>query len=285
VSPRPTTIETGVGVVCDRLRHVYHLEDDEVLALDDVDLTVRGGESVALLGPSGSGKSTLLTLMAGLLRPTSGRLFLGADDMTRMSERELLELRAQRIGVVAQGAGRNLLPYGTAEDNVRFAQRGVRGSRRADLPDPPELLRALGIGDLAGQVAGRLSGGEQQRLAVAVGMASAPGLLLADEPTSQLDRPNRERVVEVLRSVRAVFGTTVVAVTHDPDVAHALGRTVTIVGGRADDRVQQRTQYVEVGPDGGVQLPDDVLDTLPPGSIARVVRKPTGVELLREDPT
>jgi putative ABC transport system ATP-binding protein len=274
-------LESGLGVQCDRLRHVYQVDGAEVVALHDVDLTVRSGESVALLGPSGSGKSTLLTLLAGLLRPTSGRLFVGGDDTTMMSERELLSLRAQRIGVLVQGPGRNLLPYGTAVDNVRFAQRGVRGFRRTGLPEPAALLASLGLGSLGGTAAGRLSGGEQQRLAVALAMANAPGLLLADEPTSQLDRDNRDRVIEMLHTVTNRFGTTVIAVTHDEEVAGALGRTVTIVEGRADDRDQQREQFVPIGLDGTVRLPPDVLEVLAPGSSARLVRKPDGVELLR----
>jgi putative ABC transport system ATP-binding protein len=280
---RRTGLETGLSVACQDVHHVYRLDGEEVVALDHVDLTVRAGESVALLGPSGSGKSTLLTLLAGLLRPTSGRLYVGGEDITKMTERELLVLRAQRVGVVVQGPARNLLPYGTAEDNVVFAQRSVRGSRRADLPTPAELLGSLDLTDLAGQVVGRLSGGESQRLALAVALACAPGLLLADEPTSQLDRPNRDRVVEMLQLVTDRFGTTLVAVTHDADVAAALGRTVTIVAGRADDHSQVREQFVGVDAAGTVRLPADVLDVLPPGSTARVVRKPGGVELVRHD--
>jgi putative ABC transport system ATP-binding protein len=275
-------LESGLGVQCDQLRHVYEVDGAEVVALHDVDLTVRAGESVALLGPSGSGKSTLLTLLAGLLRPTSGRLFVGGDDTTKMSERELLNLRAQRIGILVQGPGRNLLPYGTAIDNVRFAQRGVRGFRRSDLPEPASLLARLGLGGLAGTPAGRMSGGEQQRLAVALAMANAPGLLLADEPTSQLDHSNRDRVIEMLQTITDQFGTTLIAVTHDEDVAGALGRTVTIVEGRADDRDQQREQFVPIGLDGSVQLPPDVLEVLRPGTMARLVRKPDGIELLRQ---
>jgi putative ABC transport system ATP-binding protein len=274
-------LESGLGVQCVRLRHVYAVDGAEVVALHDVDLTVRSGESVALLGPSGSGKSTLLTLLAGLLRPTAGRLFVGGDDTTRMSERELLGLRAQRIGILVQGPGRNLLPYGTAADNVRFAQRGVRGFRRTDLPEPAALLQSLGLGSLAGTPAGKMSGGEQQRLAVALAMANAPGLLLADEPTSQLDRSNRDRVIEMLQTITSQFGTTLIAVTHDEDVARALGRTVTIVEGRAHDRDQEREQFVPVGLDGTVRLPPDVLEVIRPGTSARLVRKPDGIELLR----
>jgi putative ABC transport system ATP-binding protein len=279
--PTPTRLETGLSVRCRGLRHVYHLDGEEIVAIADVDLTVSASEIVALLGPSGSGKSTLLTLLAGLARPTAGQLYIGAEETTRMTERDLLRMRSHRVGVVVQGPSRNLLPYGTAEDNIVFAQRAVRGTRRADLPGPGDLLAALGLAELAGQVVGRLSGGEAQRLAVAVALAAAPGLLLADEPTSQLDRPNRERVVEMLRSVTRQFGTTLVAVTHDADVAQALGRIVTIVAGRADDREQHREQFVTIGPDGSVRLPPDVLDTLPPGTTARLVRKPDGVELVR----
>jgi ABC-type lipoprotein export system ATPase subunit len=241
---------------------------------------VAAGESVALLGPSGSGKSTLLNLLAGLLRPTSGQIYLGADDITVMSEPELLQLRGHRVGVVVQNPSRNLLPYGTAEQNISFAQRALRGYRRIDLQAPAELLAALGLSELAGQRVSRMSGGEQQRLAVAVAMAGSPGLLLADEPTSQLDTVNRDKVGQLLATITMNFGTTVVVVTHDPAVAAAMGRTVTITEGHADDRDQLREQFVQVQADGAVRLPPDVLAALPPGSQLRVVRKPGGVEFV-----
>jgi len=126
----------------------------------------------------------------------------------------------------------------------------------------------------------RMSGGEQQRLAVAVAMAGSPGLLLADEPTSQLDTVNRDKVGQLLATITMNFGTTVVVVTHDPAVAAAMGRTVTITEGLADDRDQLREQFVQVQADGAVRLPPDVLAALPPGSQLRVVRKPGGVEFL-----
>ncbi len=277
-------LETGLGVQCDNLGHIYRGDESQIVALHEVDLTVRAGESVALLGASGSGKSTLLTILAGLMRPTTGRLYVGGDDTTKMSERELIALRAQRIGIVVQGPSRNLLPYGTAEDNIRFAQRGVRGFRRSELPTPRELLGRLDLSEFAGRATGRLSGGEQQRLSVAVALANAPGLLLADEPTSQLDRANRDRVVELLRTVGSQFGTTLITVTHDANVAAAVGRTITIVEGEVTDTQQHRDQHVDVDSQGRVQLPADVVEgVLPPGSRARLVRKAAGVELLRED--
>lgn len=275
-----TRLQTGLAIHCEHLSHVYELDDRQVTALDNVEFSVAAGESVALLGPSGSGKSTLLTLLAGLLRPTSGRIYVGPDDITVMSETELLRLRGQRIGVVVQNPSRNLLPYGTAEQNITFAQRALRGYRRADLQAPAELLARLGLSELSGQRVSRMSGGEQQRLSVAVGMAGSPGLLLPDEPTSQLDTDNRDKVVQLLARITSTFGTTVVAVTHDPAVADALGRSVTITEGRADDRDQQREQFVDIDAQGSVRLPVDVLQALPPGARLRVVRKPGGVELI-----
>lgn len=276
-------LQTGLAIHCEHLSHVYEVDGQQVTALDNVEFSVVAGESVALLGPSGSGKSTLLSLLAGLLRPTSGQIYLGADDITLMSESELLHLRGHRVGVVVQNPSRNLLPYATAEQNISFAQRALRGYRRGDLESPEELLDRLGLSELSGQRVSRLSGGEQQRLSVAVGMAGSPGLLLADEPTSQLDTLNRDRVTELLARITSNFGTTVVVVTHDPAVAAALGRSVTITEGRADDRDQQREQFVWVEADGAVRLPPDVLATLPAGSRLRLVRKPGGVEFIATD--
>lgn len=275
-------LQTGLAIDCRDLTHVYELDGQEQTALDNVEFSVTGGESVAVLGPSGSGKSTLLTLLAGLQKPTSGSIYIGADDITLMNQSELLRLRGQRIGVVVQNPSRNLLPYGTAEQNIVFAQRSLRGYRKADLQPADDLLYRLGLEDLSGQRVSAMSGGEQQRLSVAVGMAGSPGLLLADEPTSQLDTSNRDRVVELLTRITELFGTTVVAVTHDPAVAAAFGRTVTITEGRADDRDQHREQVTVVGPDGSVQLPSDLMAKFPAGTRLRVIRKPTSVEFTPE---
>lgn len=286
MSPSPVAVgalETGLALHCQELHHVYHSLTGDSVALDGVTLTVRAGETLAILGPSGSGKSTLLAVLAGLLRPSSGQVFVGGDDLTLMSERELLALRAQRMGVVVQDPARNLLPYGTAEDNVRFAQRGVRGFRRATLPYAEELLEALDLSHLSRHPVGAFSGGEQQRLAVAMGMANSPGLLLVDEPTSQLDAANRDAVVELIATIGHRFGTTVVVVTHDPEVAGRIGRTVTITQGIASDDTQNVPQHLYIDRDGRVELPADVHRVLPPGSRVRIVRRPRGIELVRED--
>lgn len=229
-------LEVGVAVRCVGLTHVYRTPDADVTALRDIEFTVAPGGRLAVLGPSGSGKSTLLTLLAGLHRPTSGQLWVGEDDLATLNERALIGLRGTRIATVVQNPGRNLLPYGTAEDNIRFAQRPIPRRRRGLLPKPADLLDRLGLAEFAGRRVARLSGGEQQRLSIAVGLARSPGVLLLDEPTSQLDTHSRDRVVELLNRVTAASGCTVLAVTHDPDVAHALGASVTLADGVIVDR-------------------------------------------------
>lgn len=223
----------GLPVRCDGLRHVYQIDGEHLVALDAIDLTVMPSTSNAIIGPSGSGKSTLVNLLAGLQRPTAGRVYVGDDELSTMSQTALLRFRARRVGVTVQNPSRNLLPFADPLDNIRFAQRGPRSfPGHTDLPDPARLLRDLGLAELTGVPVDRLSGGERQRVALAVGMANHPGLLIADEPTSQLDSANRDRVVELLRHISTHFATTVVAVTHDPQVAAGLDRTIRLHEGR-----------------------------------------------------
>ena len=228
-------IRGGVDVHCVDVEQVYRLDGQDVVAVTDIELDIDEGESIALFGPSGSGKSTLLSLLAGLRRPTQGAVWVGEHNVAEMPERQLLGLRGRQIGVVVQNPSRSLLPYGTAEDNILFARRAAPRSERAALTPPGELLAALGLAALAGQPVARLSGGEQQRLSVAVAMAGEPRLLLADEPTSQLDSRNRDAVAELLQRVIATWGTTMVVVTHDPAVADVMHRRVTLAEGRIVD--------------------------------------------------
>ncbi len=261
---------SGIGVSCHGLVHIYRLEGNDVVALAGVDLDVAPGEVVGLLGPSGSGKSTLLNLFAGLLRPSAGRLRVGEHETARMDERGLARMRARDVGVVLQGAMRNLLPYASPVDNVRFAQRGARRSGRRALPGEHEVLGLVGLAREAGTPLDRLTPGQRQRLAVAVGQAARPGLLLLDEPTSQLDHEGRDEVLAAVSDVNRELGTTVVAVTHDPEVAERLPRTVTIRDGRVGAEGRRGEDFAVVGRDGSLALPPEVLDAVPPGSLLRV---------------
>jgi len=272
---------SGIGVTCRGLVFIYRLEGYDVVALAGVDLDISPGESVALLGPSGAGKSTLLALLAGLLRPAAGRVTVGRHDLVQAGPAELQALRATDVGVVLQGAGRNLLPYLSAEQNVRFAQRGAPADRRRELPAPRDVLAMVGLsGRGRNRVRpARLSPGERQRLALAVGLAGRPGLLLADEPTSQLDNRARDEVLMALDAVRRA-GTTVVVVTHDPGVGRWMGRTITIRDGRVGAEGRRGEDFAVVGRDGTVHLPQEVLRMLPPGTLVGVEPQPDGTVLL-----
>ena len=222
------------AVVCEALTHVYRDDDgNEVTALADVDLVVAAGEAVAVVGPSGAGKSTMLTLLAGLVRPTAGRIVVDGHDLGEMSERALLRLRAQTVGVVLQTPGRNVLPYADAVDNVVFAQRSGRHADR--VRRARDLLDSVGLGDVTHRRAGSLSGGQQQRLALAVAMAGEPAVLLADEPTSQLDRATGDVVIRLMLEARDRTGAALVVVTHDHHVSAALDRELAIHDGHMSD--------------------------------------------------
>jgi putative ABC transport system ATP-binding protein len=269
-------------VQCDGLVQVYGTPGQEVTALRGIDLSVEAGDTVALLGPSGAGKSTLLWLLAGLLRPTAGRVEVCGRRVNDLNRRSAAAMRLHDVGVVLQNPGRNLLPNETAAGNVRFAQRAAHPGRAAGRRRTAELLDAMGLARVARRQAGRLSGGEQQRLAVAVALANRPQLLLADEPTSQLDRGSAATVIDLIRSANEAEGTTVVVVTHDPAVGNALRRTVTIRDGRVGAEGQAGQDYLVVSRDGSVQLPTEVLEsTLPPGTLVRAVPTADGVALHR----
>jgi putative ABC transport system ATP-binding protein len=284
VSPAPVRYEPttdGLAVTCRGVVYIYRLDGYDVVALAGVDLDIAAGESVALLGPSGAGKSTLLSLLAGLLRPSAGRLHVGGHDLVRADDAELQLMRSTAVGVALQGASRNLLPYLSAEQNVHFAQRGVPADRRRRLPAAREVLALVGLTNrgrhrLRPQ---RLSPGERQRLALGVALATRPGLLLADEPTSQLDSRARDEVLTALEAVNRA-GTTVVLVTHDPDVSRSMSRTVTIRDGRVGAEGRRGEDYAVVGRDGTVHLPNDVLRLVPPGTLLGVEAQPDGTVLL-----
>ncbi len=260
---------TGLAITTHGLVHIYHADGHDLAALSGVDLRVASGEIVGLLGPSGAGKSTLLTLCGGLLRPSAGTIRIGPNDLAQMDESALDRFRATEVGIVLQGADRNVLPYVTARRNVDFAQRGARQHGREG-PDASEVLDLVGILPLANAPLATLTPGQLQLAALAVGIAAYPGVLLADEPTSQLDHAARDTVLAAIREVNAQVGTTVLIVTHDPQVAAALPRTVTIRDGRVGGEGRSGQEYAVVSADGSLPLPPDALDRLPPGTLVRV---------------
>ena len=243
------TVEYGADalIVCDNLVRIYQVENIEVQALQGLDLLVDKGEMIAIVGQSGSGKSTLLNVLSGLDVPTAGAARVAGWDLLRMTHSDRLTYRRSVVGFVWQQTGRNLLAYLSAKENVMLpmAFAGVSGRKRAE--HAMELLAAMGMQDKAARRPGQLSGGEQQRVAIAVALANNPEVIFADEPTGELDSATGDDVFEALRAANRDLGATVVVVTHDHAVSSQVQRTVAIRDGRTATEVVRRTHVDEEG--------------------------------------
>ena len=211
---------------CESLTRTYPSGGREITVLRDITFELEAGRILAITGPSGSGKSTLLGLLAGLDRPTRGRVLLGGRDISAMGEDERARLRAETVGFVFQSF--HLIPTLTARENVQvpLELRGEDGRARAD-----ELLARVGLGDRGHHYPAQLSGGEQQRVAVARAFANRPQLLFADEPTGNLDAANGHNVVALLGELNRELGTTIVLVTHETDLAARAHRVLKLRDG------------------------------------------------------
>ena len=271
---RPLYIE------CRDLFKIYKRAELEVVALRGLDLDVETGELIAIIGASGSGKSTLMNVLAGLDRPSAGQVRVGSRDLLDISERELVMYRRLDVGFVWQATGRNLVPYLNVIDNIELpmAMAGTSTSERRNWST--ELLSSLGLGDKAKRLPFQLSGGEQQRVAIAVALANRPALLLADEPTGELDPQTAGQVFEMLRELNRTYHVTVVMVTHYPGVAHFVDRVVNIRDGRissesyssptfqrAGDRVEE--EFLVVDRAGRIQLPQELSEQFRMGGLAK----------------
>ncbi len=261
----------GLGIRCEGVVHLYKtFGGHDVVALRGADLTIRPGERVAFLGPSGSGKSTLLALLGGIQKPSAGKIYLGEEEVSRMGERYLARIRSRQVSTMLQGATRNLLPYATARQNIAFARLSLStAAREQGLPDV-ELLDRVGLLDQADQVVSTMSGGQRQRLALACAVSTSPRLLLADEPTSQLSHEDRDHVIELLHEIGDDLGTTIVVVTHQPEVAATFPRTVTMKGGRVGAEGRDGAEYVVIGAEGVVHLPTHLAAEWPQGTLVRI---------------
>ncbi|MGC4891405.1 ABC transporter ATP-binding protein [Micromonospora sp. DT227] len=240
-------------IVCDGLVRIFKTEGVEVVALQGLDLVIDRGELVAIVGASGSGKSTLLNILSGLDTPTAGIARVAEYDLLALSNRKRLAYRREMVGFIWQQTGRNLLPYLTAVENVELPMRLARrsGGRRGRRERARRLLDLVGVGYCADRRPGQMSGGEQQRCAVAVAVANDPEILFADEPTGELDEATGAEVFAALRTINAELGVTIVVVTHDHAVSGQVRRTVAIRDGRTASEVRRTAR---VTADGGTEL-------------------------------
>ncbi|HUF06365.1 MAG TPA: ATP-binding cassette domain-containing protein [Candidatus Binatia bacterium] len=234
----------GAQIVCDNLVKIFKVADLEVVALQGLDLLVDAGEMIAIVGASGSGKSTLLNILGGLDVPSAGRATVAGHDLTQMGRRERTRYRRRTIGFVWQQTAKNLLPYLSAVENVEMPMM-LNGA--ADRKRALELLGMVGLAGRADHRPDRLSGGEQQRVAIAVALANQPEVLLADEPTGELDTVTSAEVFDLMRHVNAELGTTVIIVTHDALVSEQVQRTVAIRDGRTSSETLRRGRLSDEG--------------------------------------
>ncbi|WP_248925641.1 ABC transporter ATP-binding protein [Paenibacillus hamazuiensis] len=229
-------------IQCDNLVKIYKVADLEVVALQGLDLHVETGELMAIIGNSGSGKSTLLNMLGGLDRPSAGNLVVDGKDMLKFTEKDLVKYKRETVGFVWQNNARNLIPYLTALENVELPilLQGRRKRERA-----LELLDAVGLGHRTKNRLNQLSGGEQQRVAIAIALANSPKLLLADEPTGSVDTKMANQILDLFRQLNRQLGLTVVIVTHDPLLAKKVDRVVAIRDGKTSSEIIRRKSYSE----------------------------------------
>jgi putative ABC transport system ATP-binding protein len=229
-------------ILCDNLVKIYKLSDIEVVALQGLDLKVERGEMMALIGSSGSGKTTLLNVLGGLDRPSAGRVLVAGNDLLKLSDIALNGYRRRYVGFVWQQKARNLIPYLNAAQNVELPMimRGVGQRERNAWAN--ELLEAVGLSARRGHRLGQLSGGEQQRVAIAVALANRPALLLADEPTGELDSTTAETIFTILRDLNRTYNLTVVIVSHDPQIARRVDRVVAIRDGKTSSETIRKNR-------------------------------------------
>jgi ABC-type lipoprotein export system ATPase subunit len=277
-------------VQCDNLVKIYKVADLEVVALQGLDLEVPPGEFMAIVGASGSGKTTLLNILSGLDLPSAGKCFIDRRDLTRMNQAERIDFKRYIVGHVWQQSGRNLLPELTIQANVELPQVLGGASPAVRARRARQLLELVGLKGLEKKHSDQLSGGEQQRAAIAVALANEPKLLLGDEPTGELDSLSAGEIIDLLRDLNRKLGLTIIIVTHDIAIAARVDRTIAIRDGRTSTETVRREapvasttegdhmslasaviglpsethrESVLIDRVGRLQLPKEALETLP----------------------
>lgn len=294
---RQAVVRDGAGdetsaamVMCDRLVRIFSVAGVETQALQGLDLVVQRGELTALVGASGSGKSTLLNILAALDLPTGGRAMVAGQDLLTMGPRERLAYRRSTVGFLWQQTSRNLLTQLTAAENIELPMELARLRRSERRRRAGELLDLFGVADCRDALVGQLAGGQQQRVAIGVALANQPSLLLADEPTGELDTETADEVFAALRTANAETGVTVLVVTHDAMVSGQVNRTIAIRDGRISTEVLRRTaadsdgqqaqeaqEYSVLDRAGRLQLPGDFIEALALRDRVRLALEPDHV--------
>ncbi len=237
---RTVATTTEPLILCDNLVKIYKVAELEVVALQGLDLTVASGELMAIIGNSGSGKSTLLNILGGLDRPSAGRVIVGGRDLLKTDDAGMVDYKRETVGFVWQQSSRNLIPYLSALENVQIPMLLAGRPSRERRSWSNELLEAVGLGHRRSHRLSQLSGGEQQRVAIAIALANRPPLLLADEPTGEVDTATAGVIYGIFRRLVADYGTTIVIVSHDPGIAVRVDRVVRIRDGRTSTETVRR---------------------------------------------
>lgn len=234
-------------ICCDSLVKIYEVNEHKVVALEGLDLTIEDGEMIAVIGKSGSGKSTLLNMIGGLETPTAGNLLVDGKDLSRYSEKELVLYRRDKVGFVWQKSARNLFAYLTALENIEAPMQFHPGwTAEERRKRAGKLLKAVGMEAHADKFPSQLSGGEQQRIAIAVALSNEPSILLADEPTGAVDSKTADHIFELFRKLNKEYGITIVIVTHDMALADRVERTVLISDGKISTEKIRRVSAEEL---------------------------------------
>jgi ABC-type lipoprotein export system ATPase subunit len=266
-------------VECEGVVHIYRSDGLEVVALQGLDLAVAEGEMIAIAGRSGSGKTTLMNILAGVEPPSAGRVRVGDADLGALSEHDRGAYRRRRVGYIWQNARQNVTNDLSAADNVQLPMLSNRLSTAERRRRAGRLLAAMGLGTRGERLPAELATGELQRLAVAVALANQPALLLADEPTSELDTATAQELLADLRRLQRELGTTVITVTHDPQVERHVDRVIQIRDGRTSTETRHRVEsdgslvadeLVIMDRAGRLQLPRSHVERLRLGERVRV---------------
>lgn len=279
-------------IECVGLVKIYKSDDIEVVALQGLNLSVQAGEMIAIIGNSGSGKSTLMNILGGLDRPSAGKAIVGQWDLLKMSDRQLESYKRSTVGFIWQNNARNLLPYLTVLENVETAMM-VAG--KTDTVFAKQLIEWVGLTHRIESKLVQLSGGEQQRTAIAISLANRPSILLADEPTGSVDSETSDQIMDIFRKLNRETGVTIVIVTHDLALAHKVDRVVAIRDGlTSSEMIRSRSgieqsdgtgsheEYAVVDQFGRLQIPRDMLESL--GVTNKVKLALNGSQIILEAP-